>query len=80
MFIVLPQGSQLSLGVLTCIAGVVLSVIKLSEKSAPVTTTATTSTLRKKPTDLQLRSLTMNYIIFCLIYILSAVILQLPKC
>jgi hypothetical protein len=71
MFIVLPQAVQLFLSIIFAFVGVVLSFVRVDEKATTVTTT--TATLRKKPKELQLRVLTMNYVIFCFVYILSAV-------
>lgn len=65
IFIVLPQGVQFILGTFFTLSGIVLSLIKLNEKSPPQTHA------RKKPTQLHLRSWTMNYIIFSLVFVLS---------
>ena len=73
MFTVLPQGIQLGLAFFISCISIILCVIASTDKTGNVTTTATTTTLRKIPTELQVRHLSMNYSIFSFVYLLSAV-------
>ena len=74
VFVILPQGFQFFVGILASFFGVVFGVIRLNDKETTTTTmTTTTAVVRKKPKELQLRNLTLNYIIFSFIFILSAV-------
>ena len=72
IFTVLPQGVQFVVGVFASFVAVVFAVVKMNDTTSS-TLTSTSVVVRKKPKDLQLRNLTMNYVIFSLSYILSAV-------